>query len=447
MTGVQEAATRFRLEESISDLDQLRDDLADWTVSARRLGPQGQYLDQLSLLAEIAGAGIEQVRHDLLARAALAAGGELYEECRRADHRTALLRRFWRWYADRLDQRHDDGYRPTLAAADEIVRSTWQALFPDDETRPPTPLPHVAPIDMAVSTARDEVPRDLRAPSEPVLAKWTELMPLSTIALPSTVTRRPWWLVVIAHECGHQVAAEAVDDGDGSPSPVLESAAARAGAGDDEQQDWRNWAIELFADATAAVTKGTAPTWSVMELERGTPGTLLRPDVGYPPPVLRWCVADAVVARIGLTGVVPDADRELLAESPFAGHAARAEAIAAALLDIRFGGTTLREIGVRSRDWERTACRWRDALLGVTEPAAGTAPESARLCVAGGTMAWRRTTAGTSGTSDRERLRRRLLQVLPQSRPKSVRHAAPRPVGRAAAATRQVLDDLRSDTW
>ncbi|MBB4753780.1 hypothetical protein [Actinoplanes lobatus] len=446
---MQQAAIRFRLEESISDLDEFRDDVAEWAVSARQLGPQGQYLDQMSLLAEIAETGIAQVRHDLLEQTTGATGGELYEQCRRADHRTALLRRFWRWYGDRLDQRHHDDYRPTLAAADEIVHSTWQALFPDAATRPPTPLPHVAPIDTAVSTARYEVPLDLCVPAEPVLARWTTMMPLSTIALPSTVTRRPWWLVVLAHECGHQVAAEVGedDDGSGSPPEVLGAAAARAGAGDAEQREWRNWAMELFADATAAVTKGTAPMWSVMELERGTPDTLLRPDIRYPPPALRWCVADAVVAGIGLAGVVPAADRALLAGSPFAGHAARAETIAGALLGIRFGGTTLREIGVRSRDWERTARRWRDALLGATEPAAGTAPESARLCVAGGTMAWRRTTAGPGGAEDRERLRRRLLRVLPQSRPKSVRHVGVRPQRQAAAVTRQVLDDLRSDAW
>jgi hypothetical protein len=88
-----------------------------------------------ALTAAIHPALVEIRRHLTDQAAACATGtvtlsdlGDRYEACRRADQRLVLVRRFWRWYADRFDQRRDPATAAVLRAADEIVWSCWEPI-------------------------------------------------------------------------------------------------------------------------------------------------------------------------------------------------------------------------------------------------------------------------------------------------------------------------------
>ncbi|MEU7906444.1 hypothetical protein [Actinoplanes sp. NPDC049118] len=443
-----------RLEESMDDLDLLRAEFSEWFGNARTVGVHGQHQTQLQSLGSVLEPACAEIRDQLLARDGDGSVGDAYERCRRADQQINLLRRLWRWYADRFDQRHDDTFGDALRAADEIVWSSWREMFGPavhPEGLPPAPLAAIAPVDVATASPRTEVPQELRAPRDPLLAKWTAAMPIPTITLPSVVVRRPWWLIVAVHECGHQAHAEALRSGIAmdATGPALADAAAAAGAGIDEQESWSLWAGELAADAWAVTLCGTAPIWSVMELERRSDDRLLEsPGRAYPPPLVRWAVANLVAGGLGL-GAAADEHRGLADSSPYVGRLLqRAPAVAAALLDTHLGTTTLRQVGAGTPQWQVEALRWRTALPAKAAPFPQTRVESARLCAAGGALVWQESAGRASGdvAAERARLASRLLDVLPNCRPPGRRRAA-QATKQVTAATELVLADLRSAGW
>ena len=438
----------------MDDLDLLRAEFSEWFGSARTIGVHGQHQTQLQSLSDVLQPACAEIRDQLLICGDDGSVGDAYEQCRRADRQITLLRRLWRWYADRFDQRHDRALEDALRAADEIVWSSWREMFgpagrPD--SLPPAPLAHIAPVDVATASPRTEVPQDLRAPRDPLLAKWTAAMPIPTITLPSVVVRRPWWLIVAVHECGHQAHAEALRSGIAmdATGPALADAAAAAGAGADEQESWSLWAGELAADAWAITLCGTAPIWSVMELERRSDHLLLEsPGRAYPPPLVRWAVANLVAGGLGLDAAA-DEHRRLADSSPYVGRLLRrSPAVAAALLDTHIGTTTLRQLGAGTPQWQSEAMRWRTALPAKAAPFPQTRVESARLCAAGGALVWQQAAerASDGAAARRKRLADRLLAVLPNCRPPGRRRAASA-TKQVTAATELVLTDLRSACW
>ena len=105
-----------------------------------------------------------------------------------------------------------------------------------------------------------------------LLRKHVEQLPVAALALPPVCCRRPWWVILSAHEASHHVQFE---------SPGLEQlaqdqvvGAAYAVTEDVELAEaWRPWCRELFADALSVLLTGPAAIWAVDELEtRTAPG-------------------------------------------------------------------------------------------------------------------------------------------------------------------------------
>ncbi|MCW2140045.1 hypothetical protein BXY51_004609 [Actinoplanes cyaneus] len=450
--------TRIRLDDSLGELDGLRNEILTWVSATRRHDADDRHGDHLQAIEEVTTAALLGVREWLLDQTTGRAQGEVYTECRRADLRVVRIRRFWRWYADRLDQYARSPHAGTLAAADEIVRSSWHEVFTaaGGADVPPVPLTAVADVDVPTALARAEVPWELKAPADEMVATWTARMPIATITLPVAVLTRPWWLILAVHEAGHHVHAELFRAGDAVDSLVTaaEQAVDRAGAGREERTRWARWSAELFADAFAVVLAGSAPAWSVAELELADDDTLLAPGPStgrYPPPLVRWLLADAVASRLGVADPVTGTRARLLDRHPRARDlVSLGTGVAEALLDLPLGTTCLRRIGLATAGWQQTALSWRQALLARAEPLPRRRPESARLCAAGGTLAWFVLAADPEGPApDRiATVNRRMLELVPRCGPTRVRTSAPAAIAKGiAAAAESVLADLRSDSW
>lgn len=450
---------QIRLDDSIDQLDGLRNEILNWVSDTRRHDTGGRHGDHLRAIEEVTRAALTGIRDWLPGHVAGRSQGEVYAECRRADLRIVRVRRFWRWYADRLDQYTWATRTATLTAADEIVRSSWAGVFPesgDGTEPPPAPLVAMADLDVPTAVARSEVPPDLKAPADELVATWTARMPISTITLPVTVLTRPWWLILAVHEAGHQVHAEIFRSTGAVDALVVaaEEAARRAGAGADDTRSWARWAAESFADAVAVVLAGSAPIRAVAELELSDDEALLAsgPRTGrYPPPLVRWILADTVAAGLGIDDPVTGTRAGLLDGRPHTRELIRqGSAVTGALLDLPLGRTSLRRIGAGTSRRQKAALTWRDAFLARSGPLPRHAPESARLCAAGGTLAWFALAGSTGGTTpDRfATLSRRMLDLVPRCGPVQVRSAAPSTMAKGITRTAElIVADLRSDNW
>jgi hypothetical protein len=393
--------------------------------------------------------------------------GAVYEACRREDLHLLHARRLWRWYAAKLDQRtgaNDDPVTRTLRAADELTWSCWKTAFQalSGVSRPPAaPIPYLAPQFSAFATPRTDPPPELRPGTDELLRKHIEQLPIPVIGLPPSCQRRPWWLIVAAHETSHHVQFEQAGLEELTQEQIV--AAARSVTGNMElAEGWLPWCRELFADACSVLLTGSAAIWAIAELEmRSDVGLRKSPSGSYPPPLVRLAVARAVAERVGLpTGeqVLPaflDSDQ---GDDWIARLLASATAVADALLDLKTNeGRELRFLGAATR----RACDegviegWRKELLGAEDPLPEQELDAARFCAAATVDAWRSlagqwiaaqamTAAEPGGdpelTRAAERLAARVLKVLPDCREPGTRAAAAVPD--AAAITHSILADL-----
>ncbi|HEU4349732.1 MAG TPA: hypothetical protein VFR35_18295 [Actinoplanes sp.] len=430
---------RSRVAESIDEVDQFAAELDRWFASAAELDALGQYRTQLDTLAAALRPGLRQNRLCLLDVDTGRDAGSVYDECRRADRRTVFLRRLWRWFTVRFDQRRDQRLRNVLRAADEVVWSCWAQTWQLTHAgKPgPAPLPYLDPQLSASATPRVDLPTDLVAVRDAALAAQVRAMPVPVIALPERVVWRPWWLVLLAHETGHHVQYELSPGADEPARDLVMEAAAGAGAGDDEQIRWGRWAIEIFADAYAAVMVGPAIAWAVDELElRGGDGLLRSPTPAYPPPSVRLAL---LAEATGDPGVAPPAGGGGPLADDVAALLKRVPAVSAALRDVPIGKATLATPAAALPGWRQSAAVWRRQLAGPAEPKPAATVEAARLCVAGGVAAWRERSAGDEAGSA-ELLRRRLLATLPECGPGGVRAGTVPAAGVVEAAARSVID-------
>ncbi|MFC7530844.1 hypothetical protein [Actinoplanes sp. GCM10030250] len=422
-----------RVAESIDEVDRFIAELDEWFTAAAGVDALGQYTTQLATLSEVVRPALERNREFLSGIATGRDPGEVYDECRRADRRTVFVRRLWRWFAVRFDQRRQPHLEDVLRAADQVVWSCWAQTWQlTGAGKPgPAPLPYLDPQVSASTTPRVDMPHDLLAVRDSVLAGQVRAMPVPVIALPERVAWRPWWLVLLAHETGHQVQFELSPGGAEPARDRVAAAAAEAGAGPDEVLRWETWSVEMFADAYAAVMVGPAISWAVGELElRAGDGQLRSPAPGYPPPLVRLALLAAVTGE--------PAEEPTPAAAGVAGLLARVPRVAAALLTVPVGQQSLAVAAAKAAAWRQASAVWRRQLTAPAEPRPSATVEAARLCVAGAVAAWR---DGT-GEKDADLLRRRLLATLPGCGPDGVRAAdapAPRTVRDAARSMTDVL--------
>jgi hypothetical protein len=411
---------QLRIEESTGEALALRHEVIAWRSGWDTVDAVGGHLTHLDLLCTVVLGLVEEIARHARAIDPAAETGSVYEECRREDVRLLHARRLWRWYADKLDQRAgapDGSTTQTLLAADEVVWSCWKTAFTGlGAPVPPAPIPYLATQYSATATPRADPPPELRPGLDDLLRKHIEELPIAAIGLPPVCCRRPWWIVLGAHEASHHVQFECA----GLEQLTQERVVAAAYAAADDTvlaEEWLPWCRELFADACSVLLVGPAAIWAVAELEtRARAGLRRSPSGSYPPPLVRLAVLSAVADQAGMpagTRVAadlsgPDADdrlRQLLLVVP---------GIAAALLGLESeSGRALRSLaGPTARAYAAfgSVAGWRSELLGPDQPIPRQKLDAARFCVAAGVGAWERF-GGQEGLT--ERLADRLRALLP----------------------------------
>jgi hypothetical protein len=423
-----------RVEQSQRALSDLKDEFRRWLDRRQEADSKKQYSSQLVALGEVIEVVIHEIEGRLPEFARLPAR-TAYEECRAADRRAAFVRHLWSYFCDKWDQRDDPSLAPVLAAADEVVWSCYQPPFRHHNVTPgPAPLPHIGTDFSARAVRRIVPPNSVRA-SDELFRRVIDELPVPVIDLPHACVDEPWWLVLIAHEVGHQIAY-AIEKREESPTIVelVGVAVAAAGLSPGQQARWRSWSHEIFADAYATATVGAAHLWALVELEQGTDATMVREVSGYPPPIVRHELVARLLDKIGLPPgeAIPepplpveveslDVPAEALAQSKEL--LATVPVVVAALVEapltedatlIQLTGASAAQLG-GSGDvgW------WREQLA-ESEPAGPEAElDAARLATAGGIAEWAWIVEEENPARRSERaaaLRRQLLAVLPESR-------------------------------
>jgi hypothetical protein len=288
---------RVRIEQSRQELNRLDEEFRSWHRRQSESDVNGQYATQLEALAEVVTTTLRHIATELDALPTTIRTRDVHERCRRADHQAVFVRRLWSYYREKWAQRDDPELKALLAAADEVVWSCYAPPFRDIGVDPPAaPLPFVDDEHSPYAVPSPHPPADLR-PSDELLRRTLSELPMPVIAVPPVCVARPWWLMMLAHEVGHQISYSF----EGRPAAAAAGALADAVGGTPCGQLWKGWADELFADAYATALVGGAHHWALVELEQGSDETMTRLTSDHPPPIVRHAVAAAVLGEIGLT--------------------------------------------------------------------------------------------------------------------------------------------------
>lgn len=391
-----------------------------------------RHRQQLSVLEAVVEEVLEAIEESL-ERLPTGPTREVYERCRAADQQVAFARRFWSFFRERWDQRDDPALQPLLVAADEVIWSCYREPIAQIETEvSPAPLVYVNPEFSAHAIGRKNMPLGLRQ-SDQLLSRVVSELPVSLIGLPYSCVEGPWWLVLLAHEVGHQVAF-AVDHVQRAPriADLVGEAAKAAGAEPELQGRWRAWAHEVFADAFAAATVGAGHLWALFELEQGSDETMVAERPTYPPPIVRQSLVLALIERLGLAAaaavpappLLPVASDLTVPESDMARIRRLLElvpSIACALATAEVvPGLTLPQL----TDWDAAAlggagAGWWQMQFRNDQASPEEAVEAARLASVGALAAWAEVADEEEATVRQERsaaLREQILAIIPENR-------------------------------
>lgn len=391
---------RARIAESLDELRALDAEIAAWHARWDASYAIGKHRTQLDLLAGLTRGLIDILIGSTSKIDITGDAGTVYAECRQANERLHYVRKFWRYNADKFDQRagpENDPLAQTLRAADEVIWSCWKTAVKNLGTptgfRVPAPLAYLSPQFAAATTRRTDYPPDLRPDLHEVFGRHVRQLPIPVIALPPVCQRRPWWLVVAAHEVGHHIQWALPGIEDRTKDAITAAADASLAA------RWRNWHSELFADASAVLLTGPAAIWAITELETrpaAAPGTPL--NSRYPPPQVRLAVVRAVAEKAGLpnsahkeTEVRARADPLPTGDEDIAELLGCVPAVADALLEVTSdSGAELRGLASGTvRAYHNGVVRyWERALLRLSPPVPREELGAARFCVAGSVAAW-----------------------------------------------------------
>ncbi|HYO73227.1 MAG TPA: hypothetical protein VEU33_44900 [Archangium sp.] len=303
---------RCRRERAREELRAFGHDLGVWLELRRDKDVGQQYGSQLNSIEDCLGSARKVLDEQLEALDGTLPPERFYEECLWLELRVLWLRRLWRFFRERFDQRDDAVMGPILRAADEVVWSTWQPvseyarLMGLSFQAMPAPLPF---IDLehspALTRAVELVPRELKRDAGEVLLSRLRRLPVPVIHLPVMCIHSPWWLVFIGHEVGHQ-AQLFLGLEDSFPECVGQAVRAHEeGRGSayalEDSLRWKGWAREIFADVFSLVAMGTAALWAIAEFVWRPPECMRESyDRRYPPAAIRLELMAQAAEALGL---------------------------------------------------------------------------------------------------------------------------------------------------
>ncbi|RDI24499.1 hypothetical protein DFR72_10979 [Lentzea flaviverrucosa] len=318
----------LRVERSKRALDALSEEISTWMRVRRTEKEFKRLVRQLGVLEVMLISMAERLRIEFAAVESFTEDGAGYERCRELDRSVANLRRVFHWYLNKYEQRRDPRFAAVLRGADEVVRSCWTPSDNAELVRT-APLCFIDNSPEAFTVRRCVVPAELKVKSDLLLADLIAELPIPVILLPETAVREAWWLVLAAHEAGHQVQDD-FDLGTVVSGALADAAGPHAVA-------WQRWSREAFADAYSVVMVGHAAAWAIDELQHASPERMLVADGGYPPPLLRTELLRELARQLGID--VPEHDGGELAEERKA-----LPSIAAALLATPVGDRPLADL-------------------------------------------------------------------------------------------------------
>ncbi|HEV3170986.1 MAG TPA: hypothetical protein VGZ32_11630 [Actinocrinis sp.] len=148
---------------------------------------------------------------------------------------------------------------------------------------------------------RHVVPPALHAPGDRLLKNLIETVPIPTIMVPPSVVDEPWWLVLAAHETGHHVYYDLYYERDRRIDVVADRVVEALPDRAQDEAVWRTWALEVFADAFAALMVGQASSWAVADLLHGPAAAMagLPGGSAYPMPLVRAALIAEVIRLTG----------------------------------------------------------------------------------------------------------------------------------------------------
>lgn len=386
----------LRVEASLHRLGCLRAEIFDWTQRRQKLDKRKQFVTQLASLQATLDSALERLAAKASGFAPRSAA-EAYDLCREFDNRLLIVRRLWRWFADKFDQRDVTQLAKTLSAADEVVWSIHAGIMRavhDGEVPAPAPLPYLDEVGAPEAIPRDTPPHDLRLTDyDEALALILARLPIPVIGLGADIREAPWELALLGHEVGHHLQYDLLPD-----QQLVESvgrAVATAAGGGEAGAQWRWWSRELFADLSGLITIGPSSLTALLPLEYGAERHMFDRERGrYPAPVVRLAVIAAMAGKLGLD--VADAMRgtdavRLGASALIRADLDQAQDVAAALVDCRvIGDDTLATLsGFSAREFAPEGAIWgRAEQLMRNDGVVETGIRATRRLASAGVVAW-----------------------------------------------------------
>lgn len=386
----------LRVEASLHRLGCLRAEIFDWTQRRQKLDKRKQFVTQLASLRATLDSALERLGAKASGFAPRSAA-EAYDLCREFDNRLLIVRRLWRWFADKFDQRDVTQLAKTLSAADEVVWSIHAGIMRavhDGKVPAPAPLPYLDEVGAPEAIPRDTPPHDLRLTDyDEALQLILARLPIPVIGLGADIRDAPWELALLGHEVGHHLQYDLLPD-----RQLVESvgqAVATAVRGGEAGAQWRWWSRELFADLSGLITIGPSSLTALLPLEYGAQRHMFDRERGrYPAPVVRLEVIAAMAGKLGLD--VADAMRGTDEVRSRASALIRADLdqapdVAAALVDCRvIGDDTLATLsGFSAGEFAPEGAIWgRAEQLMRNDGVVETGIRAARRLASAGVVAW-----------------------------------------------------------
>jgi hypothetical protein len=405
----------IRWEQSMAEFSRLRFDFETWRGAASKFNgeSEGQYQTQLASIHQLIDGALKQVQASLENVDRQGSEGPVYEECRTYDLRANWIRRVWRFFADKFDQRITGPFQGYLRAADEVVWSCYRPAFEavNGGAASAVPMPYVEPwFSPSATPAQAEFlpPEFLKEIDKSFQEKVLSKLPVPVLRLPFDQVATPWWLVLVAHEVGHFLQYQLLSGKSlvGAYKDVVTGALGKVSK--DDAKDWDQWSCELFADLVSVFLVGPASLKAITELELARDASLLAGRDDYPPVAVRLGFLAEILKRV-LSEEVAKAALGCLDPAGLAGG--DADAVRRLAQAMKVAEASLARLGRLPQDLGTLCGFRREHFEPRTLPGAKKAPsrvaqwalqllrrqtsgeqtlEAARLAAAGAWLAWER---------------------------------------------------------